>query len=151
MNSPIEQAPDMSPDEAQFRDDLDAPAFLTGKSQGLWRVVRICWPHVYVEILSIGNQKYTARFECDGYPSAPTALLWDPEQNCPSIPDTTHCTKKMQQLCTSLQAPDKQCFYLPCERRWEGHGNWSSQHPDQQWNPERGIASYLEVLRDALD
>ena len=43
------------------------------------------------------------------------------------------------------------CLYLPCDRlSFEGHVNWSNEHPARLWNPERGIVCYLEQLYELL-
>ena len=143
------QGADMLPDEQQFRADMEKPDFLLGKCQGRWRVDSISWPRVIMAVTSASGTEYSVRFQCDGYPEAPTAAPWDTARDCMARPVNNPISGKMEKVLSQLE--NKGAFYLPCDRQWQGYSNWATQYPDQLWNRDQGIASYLGVLCDALD
>ena len=137
----------MSPSEQRFRGDLEKLDFLAGESQEIWRVDAIRWPDVIVVIKSDSGREYTVRFQCEAYPDAPTAQLWDAVKNCVSIPNVANCSARMQKL-LSNHPP---AFYMPCDRQYQGYSDWDAQYANQQWDNQRGIVSYLEQLQSELD
>ena len=147
----------MSPDERHFRADLDKPPFRQGNIRQHWRIVNICWPRVVAIVVSRrSGQEYPVRFLCEGYPlKAATAMFWDLQNNCDlphdSWPTPSPSNERMQ---GALRHRNEKSFYLPCDGRWlteGGHPEWRQQFPEETWDSELGIVSYLKVLRDVFD
>lgn len=145
------------PDEHAFLDEVDGGSFQLAVHLGRWRIVRVSWPVVEVEVAAGPRPRapgaYGFRFDCTGYPQdPPTARLWDPATNAP-LP-TNRWPGGRSRVPAAFRPDWRQgtCIYLPCDRdSIPGHSNWRSDHPGQIWRPEKGVQLYLEALHELLN
>jgi hypothetical protein len=144
------------PDHRALREHLSAGEFLLAAHLGRWRVVKLEWPHLTIEVEASPRggapSCYGLRFACQGYPQqAVTGRLWDLEADAP-LP-AAHWPKGRSRVAAVFRPDwkDGACLYLPCDRlSMEGHANWPSEYPAQLWRPERGIIGYLEAVYELL-
>lgn len=143
--------------EALLKADLAAPAFRLGEIEGRWRNEKTEWPHTLITVTAAARpgapEKYAFRFECSGYrQTAVTGQPWDLALNAPLAAGSW---PNGRVILPSVFRPEWRqglCLYLPCDRlSFEGHVNWSNEHPARLWNPERGIVCYLEQLYELLN
>ena len=144
------------PDHRALREHLSAGAFLLASHLGRWRVIKLEWPYLTVEVEASPRtgapSHYGLRLLCQGYPQqAVTGRLWDLESDAP-LPAARW--PKGRSRVAAVFRPDWKdgaCLYLPCDRvSMEGHANWPSEYPAQLWRPERGIIGYLEAVHELL-
>ena len=146
-----------SPDEQAFLDEVAEGGFQLAVYLGRWRVDRIAWPIVEIEITAAPRagapDYYGFRFDCTGYPQVPpTARPWLPTTEEP-LP---FCLWPAGALRVSaVFRPDWQngsCLYAPCDRMSiAGHANWLQEHAAYIWRPEKGLQQYLEFLHELLN
>lgn len=145
------------PDERALREHLERGDFALSSHLGRWRLERVAWPFVLLEVSAAARAgapaRYGFRFDCQGYPqAAATARLWDIEQDSPlPVP----CWPTGRSRVTAVFRPDWKdgaCLYVPCDRLTiEGHDSWRHEHPAQIWRPERALVGYLEVIHELLN
>lgn len=145
------------PDEQAFLDEVAEGGFQLAVHLGRWRIVRIAWPIVEVEITAAPRagapDTYGFRFDCTGYPQdPPTAQPWLPATGTP-LPFGLWPVGARR--VSAVFRPDWQngtCLYAPCDRTSiAGHANWSQEHPAYIWCPEKGLQQYLEFLHELLN
>ena len=145
------------PDEQAFLDEVAEGGFQLAVHLGRWRIVRIAWPIVEVEISAAPRpgalEAYCFRFDCAGYPqSPPTARPWVPATGAP-LPFGQWPTGARR--VSAVFRPDWQngtCLYAPCDRvSIAGHANWRQEHPAYVWHPKKGLQQYLEFLHELLN
>jgi hypothetical protein len=145
------------PDEQAFLDEVAEGGFQLAVHLGRWRIVRIAWPIVEVEVSAVPRagapEAFCFRFDCTGYPqSAPTARPWVPATNAPlSFGQWPTGARRV----AAVFRPDWQngtCLYAPCDcMSIAGHANWRQEHPAYIWRPEKGLQLYLEFLHELLN
>lgn len=152
MNVPLPR-----PDEQAFLDEVAEGGFQLAVHLGRWRVVRIAWPIVEVEISAAPRagapDTYGFRFDCSGFPqNPPTARLWASAAGAP-LPFGQWPAGARR--VSAVFRPDWQngtCLYAPCDRvSIAGHANWHQEHPAYIWRPEKGLQQYLEFLHELLN
>lgn len=149
--------PPQSPDEAVFREHLDAGPFQSGVDRGRWRLLGIDWPYAVIEIGAAkregGPTAYAFRFELTDYPQAPpTAQPWDAERETHLVAAAWPGGGQRLQLAFNPNWKNGQCLYLPCDRlAVEGHDGWRNQHPEMIWSSSGDITQYLRILHDYLN
>lgn len=145
------------PDEQAFLDEVTEGGFQLAVHLGRWRIVRIAWPIVVVEITAAPRDgapnAYAFRFDCAGYPQdPPTARPWLPATGT-ALPFDQWPTGALR--VSAVFRPDWEhgsCLYAPCDRvTIAGHANWRQEHPAYIWRPERGLQQYLEFLHELLN
>src|SRR6266436_6245623 len=140
----------MKPDESVLREDLAKPAFRLGQTEGRWRLISIAWPVALIGVFAKDGVEFVLRFECTGYPAAPTAGLWDSQSNG-SLVAGRWPRSKGGRVGAVFNPGWKQgaALYLPCDRESiVGHDNWRTEFPSQIWVPSKGIAFYLELVHE---
>ncbi len=145
------------PDEQAFLDEVAEGGFQLAVHLGRWRIVRIAWPIVEVEIAAAPRagapDTYGFRFDCTGYPQAPpTAQPWFTATGAP-LPFGLWPAGARR--VSAVFRPDWQngsCLYAPCDRMSiAGHANWRQEHAAYIWRPEKGLQQYLEFLHELLN
>jgi hypothetical protein len=145
------------PDEQALRDEVAGGDFQLAVHLGRWRVVRIAWPIVQVEISAAcrtgAPEVYCFQFDCTGYPqNPPTARPWSTATDTPLPFDQWPAGVRRV---SAVFRPDWQngvCLYAPCDRlSIAGHANWRQEHPAYIWRPEKGLQLYLEFLHELLN
>lgn len=130
---------------------LASGRFLAGATRKRWRLVRISWPHVYVEVTARDMREICIRFECTGYPNrAPQGTPWDISTDAPLAahlwPTGGRVSKVFNHGWKSGAA-----LYIPCDREAiEGHDNWRQELPHLIWNPSKGLLQYIEAIHEIL-
>ena len=142
----------MTPDEQAFKEDLQAPPFLSGELRGRWRTIRIQWPVVIFGITARDGLEYVFRFDCHNYPvSAPTARPWSNERDAPASELEWPRGSGRVAAVFRLDWKSGSALYLPCDRvSIDGHPNWRSEYASMLWDPELGIVHYLEIVHELL-
>lgn len=142
----------LNAEEEVLRDHLRSAPFLSGEDEGRWQLREICWPYVLVDLLAYGDERFTLRVRCDGYPGqAPTGTFWDATSNAPLAPtqwprSRTNCG---QALRTDWQGGT--ALYIPCDRQSiSGHDQWAQLYPAWLWDPSVGLTRYLTVVSTLL-
>ncbi|WP_312608585.1 DUF7665 family protein [Agrobacterium pusense] len=145
------------PDEQAFLDEVVEGSFQLAVHLGRWRVVRIDWPIVEIEIAAAlrtgAPDAYGFRFDCTGYPQdPPTARPW---LSSTASPLPFGKWPAGVRRVSAVFRPDWQngtCLYAPCDRMSiVGHTNWPQEHAAYIWRPEKGLQQYLEFLHELLN
>jgi hypothetical protein len=145
------------PDEQAFLDEVAEGGFQLAVYLGRWRIVRVAWPIVEVEITAAPRagapDTYGFRFDCTGYPQdPPTARPLLPATGAP-LPFGLWPAGARR--VSAVFRPDWQngnCLYAPCDRMSiAGHANWHQEHAAHIWRPEKGLQQYLEFLHELLN
>lgn len=145
------------PDEQAFHDEVDGGAFQLAVHLGRWRIVRLAWPLVDIEVAAAlrpgAPDFYGFRFDCAGYPQiSPTARLWDMMANAPLPVSRWPAGRNRVPAVFRTDWHGGSCLYLPCDRNSiPGHDNWRTEHPAQIWLPEKGVHLYLEAIHELLN
>ncbi|MFT3848531.1 MAG: hypothetical protein QM739_07560 [Propionivibrio sp.] len=136
---------------ATLEADLERGRFRAGVAGGRWEMVRLQWPHAFIEITDRVGRRICVRFDCAGYPERPPqGTPWDlvasgqlPASRWP------HGGRVSQVFNPGWQ--NGSALYIPCDRvSIEGHANWRTEFPWLIWNPARGIIQYVEALYEIL-
>jgi len=147
----------MRPDLALFNEHVNASLFQIGMDKGKWGIcdddsnTRPEWPCITIWILALDKlncpDKYFFRFNLDGYPSPPTAFLWD-----------NIAQKKLEDTKWPKLKSGSQVFrpadylYLPCDRVGRmSHPEWEQVHADLWWHSGDKITKYLNCLYELLN
>ena len=133
--------------EALLRTHLQSMPFLAGERDGRWQLRRLGWPILYVDVFARDKRIFTLRLQCDGYPQAPTGTFWDPEreERLAAMRWPRAGVRFGAALRTDWQGGA--AIYIPCDRlSINGHDQWRQLHPAWIWEPETGIARYLDVV-----
>ncbi len=139
------------PDEAALRADLAGPAFRLGELRGRWRLARLFFPILYVQVAapvtSNGPERFLLRLRCDGYPAlAPTGELWHGQLDRALTVEER--PRSRNGGCLPGFSNWGPCIYHPIDRH--GRTHWPDQHADLAWQPGYGITDYLEIVHDLL-
>jgi hypothetical protein len=139
-------------DHAHLLEHLDRAPFVVGEMNGRWKLHSISWPFVFIDIRARDGCDYTLRLQCDGYPGLPTGAFWD-VVNMTWLP-ANHWPRAGTRFGSALRS-DWQggtALYIPCDRNSiAGHESWLQLHPAWAWDPNVGIARYLEVVWTMLN
>lgn len=134
-------------DHAILLEHIEQAPFVMGEMNGRWKLRSITWPFVFVDVCARDGRWFTLRLQCDGYPGMPTGAFWDP------IGETwlpTHRWPRTGLRFGSALRTDWQggtALYIPCDRKSiAGHGQWLQLYPAWAWDPNIGIARYLEIV-----
>lgn len=130
---------------------LRGARFLAGTVRGRWKVVRLEWPQLFVEVSTHDGRGVVLKVDCTGYPQQPpTAMPWDNDAGTMLSPSLWPRGGRI----SNVFRPDWKngtALYLPCDRHSiEGHPNWYSEYPSLIWKPDRGVVQYLEAVHDLL-
>jgi len=139
-------------DHAKLLAHLEAAPFLLGEMHGRWRLHSVNWPHAFVHVKARDGRQFMLRLQCDGYPQAPTGAFWDIASGgwLPGARWPRTGTRFGAALRTDWQGGT--ALYVPCDRlSIAGHEPWLQLHPAWAWDPEVGIARYLEVVWTMLN
>lgn len=142
----------VSTDHANLLEDLERASFLLGAIHKRWRFGDIAWPHAFFGVTARDEVEYTLRLQCDGYPGAPTGAFWDTANNTwlPAQRWPQTGPRFGAALRTDWQGGT--ALYIPCDRLGiAGHEPWLNLHPAWVWDPEVGIARYLDVVWTMLN
>lgn len=133
-----------------FQDHYNTPEYESGEIEGRWGSIinenRPAWPIFIFWVKASKSEVYNFKFDFTDYPnSAPTAVIWDVENNCSlAIEKRPNSTKRAIQV---FKQWGKECNYLPCDRlAFEGHHNWLNEHPSLIWNPQTD--TFLKYLNE---
>jgi len=150
------EATQLTPDERQFRADLQGGAFLRGVARGRWRLVKTAWPHAIIAVAAAERAasptEFGFRFELTNYPQdAPTAQPWDVVGDRPLEP-TRWPTGRSRVIAAFNPGVNAKAIYIPCDRvAIQGHDAWRAQHVSMIWSPAGDITQYLRVLHELLN
>lgn len=143
-----------TPDERALRADVARPAFRLAEAEKRWRLIKIGWPYVFIEVVAQDGRYFPLRFNCSGYPeAAPTAGPWDLEADA-VLPFNRWPGNKGGRVKTVFRTDwkDGTALYLPCDRvSREGHDNWRNELPSKLWRPSAGIQQYMELVHELLN
>jgi hypothetical protein len=142
----------VSTDHAKLLEHLDQGPFLMGEMNGRWRLRDISWPIAFIDIRARDHREYTLRLQCDGYPGMPTGAFWDPDSGSwlPAHRWPRAGARFGAALRTDWQGGT--ALYIPCDRTSiAGHEAWLQLHPAWTWDPNIGIARYLQVVWTMLN
>lgn len=135
--------------EVALRRDLQSLAFRIGAGRKKWSLAKLEFPLVFVRIQAPqreGPSAFLLRIDCSGYPSAPTAVLFDgPGQ----VPLAEELKPKREDGGTVLAFTPSMgpCLYHPIDRMARGH--WEN-HNDLAWQPGFTIVDLLETVHGLL-
>jgi hypothetical protein len=142
----------MTPDEKVFREDVAKPVFRLGEKEGRWRLISIAWPVAFIGVFARDGLEFVLRFDCTGYPAAPTAGPWDSRSQA-ALAAGQWPRSNGGRVGAVFNPAWKQgaALYLPCDRESiVGHENWRTEFPSQIWVPSKGIVFYLELVHELL-
>jgi len=143
----------IAPDERALQKDVVKAPFRLGCIEKKWRLVRMNWPLIVVNISARDGVEYGLRFNCTDYPnSPPTSRLWDAEKDTP-LPLNRWPLSSGGRLAAVFRADWKngEALYLPCDRESIiGHENWRTEMPSKIWRPCAGLVQYLEIVYGLL-
>jgi hypothetical protein len=126
------------PDEQAFLDEVAEGSFQLAVHLGRWRVDRITWPIVEVEITAAPRSgapdTYGFRFDCTGYPQdPPTARPWLPATRAPLPFGLWPAGARRVSAVFRTDWYNGTCLYAPCDRMSiAGRANWRQEH-DHCW------------------
>ncbi len=133
-----------------FQEHLDLPEFVSSEIEGRWGVSEenndSDWPNTVFWISSVDRNRYWFQFDLTDYPNqAPTARIWDKDENCSLAPENRpRISKRSTQV---FKVWGKDCCYLPCDRvAYEGHQAWKQQHLFLVWNSQKD--TFLKYLNE---
>lgn len=148
--------PDVGVDPCRdlLRRQLRSAEVENGMAAGMWRVVELAWPVLYVSVAVGESGELGLRLALDGYPvQAPAGQPWDL---------TRACLLTVEQWPTSGRSPE--VFrpdwsphngygpYLACDRAGlTTHPDWASTYPDRAWHRTRSIGFYLQQMHRELE
>jgi hypothetical protein len=144
----------VTPEERSFRAHLAAGPFQAGMARGDWDCRGIAWPNAVIVLRAAprpGAPNWLAlRFDLTGYPrELPTSRPWDQESDRPLPFDLWPQGPRASMAFNPNWNPS--ALYIPCDRvPMSDHAGWANQYPAYLWDPKRGIAKYLEVVREIL-
>jgi len=143
----------LAPDERAFLDDVAKPAFRLGELDEKWRLIKTCWPFVFLGVIASDGVEFVLRLNCQGYPQlAPTGGPWDMEQN--AVLAFNLWPKGQGGRLSAVFRTDWKngtALYLPCDRESAvGHNNWRRETPSKIWRPDEGVVQYLELVHELL-
>lgn len=143
----------MTPDERALRADVAKAPFRLGVVEKRWVLLSIAWPHVHIAVTARDGRAFTLRFNCSGFPGAPTAGLWDIARNAmPQDPDWPRSGGGRMGAVFRRDWKGGTALYLPCDREAiAGHENWRTEMPSKIWRPSAGITQYLELVYELLN
>jgi len=147
-----EPAENLAPDELSLRSDLRAARFLAGEDRGRWKLRKIVWPKVFIDVFARDGVAYSLRLDVSEYPAtAPTGSFWDPETDKLLAFARWPQGGERIRLAFRTDWKDGTALYIPCDRlSIVGHDGWLTQYPQLLWDPRKGITKYLEVVQDLL-
>jgi hypothetical protein len=139
-----------------FLEHLNSAEYQSGEIEGRWGIInsenRQTWPILFFWIISTVGNKYYFKFDFTGYPQcAPTAIIWDIDEDLPlSKEKRPNSTPRQNQ---AFKEWGKPCNYLPCDRMaFEGHPTWPQLHPTLIWNSQKdNFLKYLNELYQILN
>lgn len=146
----------MTPDERELRAALKAVRFQSGVDGGRWRLVDLDWPvgifAVSAAVRSNSPSEFGLRIDLSGYPQqAPTTTPWDLEFDAQLSPERRPKGERVGWVFRT-DWNGGQALYAPWDRvALSGHPAWPSQHPEDVWLPERGIAFLLGRIHELLN
>lgn len=147
----------MTPDERVFRSHLEQGPFQSGLDRKKWGLISIEWPQVLIGVSAAPRpnspHEYILQFDCSNYPqAAPTARLWDFQQNRPLPTDQWPTGRRRIPQVFRSNWKNGQSLYLPCDRiAIEGHGAWQTKYPSLIWSADKDITLYLRTVYDLLN
>lgn len=145
------------PDEQAFMDEVAEGGFQLAVHRGRWRIARIAWPIVEVEVAAAPRpgapDTYGFRFDCSGYPKdPPTARPWQSATNVALPFSLWPAGDRRVSAVFRTDWYNGTCLYAPCDRMSiAGHANWHQDHAAYIWHPEKGLQQYLEFLHELLN
>jgi hypothetical protein len=142
----------MTPDERSLRADLVSARFLSGEDRHRWKLTRLVWPWLYVEVFARDGRLFALRLNCDGYPATPpTGTFWDLATDNRLAFERWPKGGERIQLAFKPSWKDGNALYIPCDREsFIGHDAWVTQYPQLIWNPTKGISHYFDVVHELL-
>lgn len=142
----------MAPDEQYLRADLGSARFLSGEDRNRWKLKKLEWSFLYVNITARDGREFTLRLNCSGFPSsAPTGTFWDLSTNNRLAFDKWPQGGERIQLAFKPSWKNGNALYIPCDREtFVGHEKWAVQYPQLIWKPTKGICHYLEIVHELL-
>jgi len=143
----------MTPDERALMADLAKASFRLGVAEKRWALLGITWPHVHISVTARDGRRFVLRFDCAGYPNAPTARLWDMARDAaPLEQDWPQSGGGRMGAVFRRDWKGGTALYLPCDRESiAGHDNWRIEMPSKIWRPSVGITQYLELVHELLN
>jgi hypothetical protein len=141
-----------TPDERAFLADLERAPFLLGVAESRWRLLSMKGVIAVIGVTAKDGREYALRFDIGGYPqAAPTARLWDAENDAPLATSKRPRSLRRGRLGAVFRSDWKAgtALYLPCDREAiAGHDGWRVQLPSKIWCPTIGIVHYLEQVHE---
>jgi hypothetical protein len=139
-----------------FQEHLNSPEYESGEIEGRWGVLTNGngpnWPISILWIKSLTEGVFNFKFDFSDYPNlAPTAVIWDVENQRPLAPEIRPKAKK--RAVQVFKNWGKECNYLPCDRMaFEGHPAWPQEHSSLIWNPRTDtFQKYLNEVYQILN
>ena len=141
----------MNQEQQAIQAHLASGRFLAGVARHRWRLAKITWPHVYVEIASRDMRQICIRFDCTGYPQRPPqGAPWNLSTDAPLTANLWPSGGRVSKVFNHGWKGGA-ALYIPCDREAiEGHSNWNQELPHLIWNPVRGLLQYIEALHEVL-
>jgi len=147
--------PGVGPCQLRLERDLKSAGFEAAVAAGLWRVIILTWPTLFVS-LSLGDGvEVGLSINVDDYPvEAPAGRPWDLDGDTPLPASRWPMTGRSPEVFrveTDWPTGRDGAPYLACDRiALNGHTNWPTEHPERCWNPSRTIEFYLQELHREL-
>lgn len=141
----------MSEEKKLLEEHLRGARFLAGAIRGRWKLSRLDWPWLYIEVSARDGRWIALKIDCTGYPQvAPTATPWAMDTNA-MLPAGLWPRGGRVSCVFRPDWKNGAALYLPCDRlSIEGHPNWHAEYPSLIWRPDRGVSQYLEAIHDLL-
>lgn len=139
-------------DHMKLLEHLEQASFFMGEINGRWKLRDISWPFVFVDVQARDKSEFTLRLQCDSYPNPPTGAFWDPVNN--TWLSACRWPRTGSRFGSALRTDWQSgtALYIPCDRNsFAGHEQWQHLHPAWCWDPNIGIARYLEVVWTMLN
>jgi len=149
------QAEAISASERLLRADLDGAEFTAGIDRGYWQPISLQWPHAVIAVAAAprpgGPASYALRFDFCGYPSAPTAQLWDISTDGPL--SVTMWPGGGPRLMAAFNPSWKiDALYIPTDRvALEGHDGWITRYACHIWDSTGDLTQYLRLVHGLVN
>lgn len=146
--------PAADPAQRRLERDLDAADFESGVAAGMWRSLKLDWPHLFVAITAGDGHELGMRLLVDSYTAlAPAGQPWDLNTDCPLPPALWPTGGTAPQIfrAADWSVANGNAPYMACDRvGLSTHPDWASVNAARAWSATRTIAFYLREVHHEL-